>query len=195
MFLMMRTVGQLDSETDPEHLNIRRPLRFSPCLYNSVHPIVDSDILSSKISLTYSQTCYHQTLAQPTTPAPTRYLAPTHTPLQFLKLTTIMSPTKKTLAGPASKPSAKRAGTTSTNIGGKRKRPVSASENADKGGVPWTIGEVSDTSSIMSFVETDHLCRNVSCGGSACALMHQPWPTKTLAQCSVAPPKHAGLLR
>jgi hypothetical protein len=60
-----------------------------------------------------------------------------------------MSASTQTLAGPSSKSSAKRADTTSSNTGKKRKTPVRASELASNGGEVWSIEKVSDTSSIV----------------------------------------------
>ena len=87
-----------------------------------------------------------------------------------------MSANTQTLGGPASKPSAERADTTSTSTGGKhrkpakasadkggedsaeraktsadkkRKTPEKASELADKGGAGWSVEDVSDSTSSL----------------------------------------------
>jgi len=97
-----------------------------------------------------------------------------------------MSANTQTLAGPASEPSASRADTTSASAGRKRKTPVRPSELASNGGDGWTLDLVSYTPSIMRYVETDHVHRNVSSGrlGGRRGLAR---PTERLAILSVAP--------
>jgi hypothetical protein len=154
--------GPAHLENAPEQENIRRPLRFSLCLYNLVHPRRFCSSSSHAITSTLFRSCYHQTSAQPTTPVPTRHPSRTLTSYN-LQLAT-MSANTQTLAGPASEPSASRADTTSASAGRKRKTPVRPSELASNGGDGWTLDLVSYTPSIMRYVETDHVHRNVSSG-------------------------------
>lgn len=130
--------------------------------------------------------CCHQTPTKSTASAPTRYFThpayPNHTN---------MSATTQTFVGPAREPSAELADATSTKPGG-RKPPAKAADGGPNGGKGWDAEQVSDTTTAVSSVETDHVHRNLSSG--SCATRRQVnvlSATTLLARCLVVPTQHA----